>query len=64
LYSSYGRGVDKNGYTANFVETELIINVGEYFFSYLQVRGSVPIYWIYEQSYGGMNRSVKFLHSI
>jgi hypothetical protein len=28
------------------------------------LRGSVPLYWYEEQSYGGMNKAVKFLHSI
>ena len=64
LYSVSGRGVDKNGFTANLVETQLILNVSSYFFSYLQVRGSVPAYWMQEQTYGGLNKSVKFLHSV
>ncbi|KAK9451468.1 SacI homology domain-containing protein [Limtongia smithiae] len=39
------RGVDDEGNVANFVETETIFQVDGYFFSYTQIRGSVPIFW-------------------
>lgn len=39
------RGVDDWGNVANFVETEQILIVDGICFSYLQIRGSVPIYW-------------------
>uniref|UniRef100_A0A0N5AB61 SAC domain-containing protein n=1 Tax=Syphacia muris TaxID=451379 RepID=A0A0N5AB61_9BILA len=39
------RGVDADGNVANFVETEVIINVFGHNLSYVQVRGSVPVYW-------------------
>ncbi|EEA06523.1 endonuclease/exonuclease/phosphatase family protein [Cryptosporidium muris RN66] len=44
------RGVDDNGNVANFVETELqiCINTSDEWTSFLQIRGSVPVFW--EQS--------------
>ena len=39
------RGVDSHGSVANFVESELIILVGSQKFSFVQVRGSIPIFW-------------------
>jgi Phosphoinositide polyphosphatase (Sac family) len=38
------RGVDDDGNVANFVETEQIVITNNKNFSYLQIRGSVPIY--------------------
>ncbi|KAI0321997.1 SacI homology domain-containing protein [Amylostereum chailletii] len=39
------RGVDDDGNTANFVETETILSTDQNTFSYVQVRGSVPLFW-------------------
>lgn len=39
------RGIDDNGNVANFVETEQILIITDKVFSYIQIRGSVPIYW-------------------
>lgn len=40
------RGIDDDGNVANFVETEVILWVSPSIaFSYVQVRGSVPIFW-------------------
>ncbi|KAF8504208.1 DNase I-like protein [Gautieria morchelliformis] len=39
------RGVDDDGNCANFVETETIFNTDHICFSYVQVRGSVPLFW-------------------
>ena len=39
------RGIDENGNVANFVETELIIFIDSQEFSYIQVRGSIPVFW-------------------
>lgn len=45
------RGIDDDGNVANFVETEVIFwNPPGITFSYVQVRGSVPIFW--EQTAG------------
>lgn len=39
------RGVDENGYVANYVETEQSLIFGNHILSFVQVRGSVPVYW-------------------
>ncbi|KAK3113471.1 Inositol-1,4,5-trisphosphate 5-phosphatase 1 [Teratosphaeriaceae sp. CCFEE 6253] len=44
------RGVDDDGNVANFVETETIFCTDNICFSYVQVRGSVPLFW--EQASG------------
>ncbi|KAI5237129.1 hypothetical protein E4T42_09247 [Aureobasidium subglaciale] len=45
------RGIDDDGNVANFVETEVIFSTpGNTSFSYVQVRGSIPLFW--EQAAG------------
>ena len=39
------RGVDENGHSANYVETEQVLLFHSHTVSLVQVRGSVPIYW-------------------
>ncbi|KAJ7752739.1 SacI homology domain-containing protein [Mycena maculata] len=39
------RGVDDDGHTANFVETETLLTTDQHCVSYTQVRGSVPLFW-------------------
>ncbi|XP_069823840.1 phosphatidylinositide phosphatase SAC2 [Dendropsophus ebraccatus] len=39
------RGVDKNGNVANYVETEQFIHVHNHTLSFVQNRGSVPVFW-------------------
>jgi hypothetical protein len=39
------RGIDDDGQVANFVETEVILALGSVCLSYVQVRGSVPLFW-------------------
>uniref|UniRef100_A0A8C5QLI1 Inositol polyphosphate-5-phosphatase F n=1 Tax=Leptobrachium leishanense TaxID=445787 RepID=A0A8C5QLI1_9ANUR len=39
------RGVDKNGHVANYVETEQLIHVHNHTLSFVQTRGSVPVFW-------------------
>ena len=39
------RGVDDNGKVANFAETEQIILIDDEISSFLQIRGSVPLFW-------------------
>ncbi|ELT87336.1 hypothetical protein CAPTEDRAFT_220075 [Capitella teleta] len=41
----YMRGVDSEGHAANFVETEQIVEYGSTRSSFVQTRGSVPLYW-------------------
>lgn len=39
------RGVDDDGNVANFVETEVILNNGEQVYSFVEIRGSIPMFW-------------------
>ncbi|KAM8924171.1 phosphatidylinositide phosphatase SAC2 isoform 2-T2 [Pelodytes ibericus] len=39
------RGVDKSGHVANYVETEQLIHVHNHTLSFIQTRGSVPVFW-------------------
>lgn len=39
------RGIDDDGQVANFVETEVLLSTGSVCLSYVQVRGSVPLFW-------------------
>lgn len=39
------RGVDENGRCANYVETEQILKCAQHTVSFVQVRGSIPVYW-------------------
>ena len=39
------RGIDDDGQVANFVETEVILATDSVCLSYVQVRGSVPLFW-------------------
>lgn len=39
------RGIDHNGYVANFVETEQIIEYNGDKTSFVQTRGSIPLFW-------------------
>jgi hypothetical protein len=39
------RGVDDEGHVANFVESEQLLRFRNSTFSFLQIRGSVPVFW-------------------
>ncbi|GAB0094845.1 phosphatidylinositide phosphatase SAC2 [Sergentomyia squamirostris] len=39
------RGIDEQGHCANYVETEQILSFGSHQMAFVQIRGSVPIYW-------------------
>lgn len=39
------RGTNDDGHVANFVETEQVIFLDNEVSSYLQTRGSVPLFW-------------------
>lgn len=39
------RGIDETSNVANFVETELILNIFEHELSFVQCRGSIPVFW-------------------
>jgi hypothetical protein len=37
---------------ANYVETEFIFHIKNIYFSFMQVRGTVPLHWQYKYNYG------------
>lgn len=39
------RGISESGHVANYVETEQILTFGEHQMAFVQVRGSIPVYW-------------------
>ncbi|KAK4416886.1 Phosphoinositide phosphatase SAC6, partial [Sesamum alatum] len=39
------RGANSDGFVANFVETEQLIQVNGYTASFIQIRGSIPLFW-------------------
>ncbi|KAG4301089.1 hypothetical protein PCK1_002788 [Pneumocystis canis] len=39
------RGIDDDGNVANFVETETLLIINHFCFSFCQIRGSVPVFW-------------------
>jgi hypothetical protein len=45
LFRFQVRGVNDYGQVANFAETEQVIFLGDETTSYVQVRGSVPLFW-------------------
>jgi hypothetical protein len=40
------RGLDTHGHAANFVETEEILVCHNFVLSYVQLRGSLPVFWV------------------
>jgi hypothetical protein len=48
------RGIDKDGHVSNMVETEQILLFDEHSCSYIQVRGSVPLYWSQKGIFSGI----------
>eukprot|EP00833_Pecoramyces_ruminatium_P009944 jgi/Orpsp1_1/1183976/evm.model.c7180000087459.1 len=43
------KGIDNDGNIADFIESEIIFSTHEYIFSFLQIRGNVPIFWDHSQ---------------
>ena len=39
------RGIDDQSNVANFVESEMIINYEDKIYSFVQIRGSIPLFW-------------------
>lgn len=39
------RGIDEKGKVANYVETEQILVFKQYITSFVQTRGSIPLFW-------------------
>ena len=50
------RGIDNLGHVANFVETEQLIESKNEWFSFAQIRGSLPFYW---EQFKGIKVNVK-----
>jgi len=50
------RGIDDNSNVANFVESELIVSSEKHLYSYVQIRGSIPLFW--EQKQKGLNNII------
>jgi hypothetical protein len=42
----FSRGVDHSGNVSNFVETEQILMIEDSIFSHVQIRGSIPLFWM------------------
>lgn len=42
------RGIDQDGAVANFVETEQVVEFRDFRSSFVQTRGSIPLYWSQE----------------
>ncbi|KGG49934.1 hypothetical protein DI09_9p170 [Mitosporidium daphniae] len=57
------RGVDDDGNTANFVETEMILETDGKLFSFASVRGSVPVFWE-QQGFQIGNHKIQFTRSL
>lgn len=55
------RGIDDYSNVANFVETELIITYDNLLFSFLMIRGSIPIFW--EQKTKNLNSVISIKRS-
>ncbi|KAI8376741.1 SacI homology domain-containing protein [Choanephora cucurbitarum] len=41
----FSRGIDDQGHVSNFVETEQLVLYSDAILSYVQTRGSIPVYW-------------------
>uniref|UniRef100_A0A8R1DEZ9 SAC domain-containing protein n=1 Tax=Caenorhabditis japonica TaxID=281687 RepID=A0A8R1DEZ9_CAEJA len=62
------RGIDEDSNVANFVETELILNIFEHELSFVQCRGSIPVFWS-QRGYKYrppllINRSIEDAHGV
>lgn len=55
------RGIDDDSYVSNFVETEYITYTNKILYSYLQIRGSIPVFW--EQDTSLINAKVSITRS-
>ncbi|WFD08063.1 phosphoinositide 5-phosphatase [Malassezia vespertilionis] len=56
------RGIDDQGNAANFAETETVLVCGDLVYSYVQLRGSVPIYWE-QQGLQALNARIQITRS-
>ena len=56
------RGIDDQGYAANFAETETVLTFGDELLSYVQIRGSVPLFW-QQQGLQALNARIQITRS-
>ena len=56
-------GIDNEGNVANMVETEQIVNYNKQTYSYVQVRGSVPVYWSQKNIFSEIDTTFSFSQS-
>ena len=54
------RGVDDDGHVANYVETEQLVMMDNACTSFLQIRGSVPLFWEQVIITGVCRNNIKF----
>jgi len=43
------RGIDDSSNVANFVESEIILSYDQFLYSFVQIRGSIPLFWEQKQ---------------
>ncbi len=55
------RGIDDCSNVANFVESELIMNYEDKIYSFVQIRGSIPLFW--EQKQKGLANIISIKRS-
>jgi synaptojanin len=53
------RGLDDDGHTGNCVESELLISTHKHTFSFVQIRGTFPLFW--EQKQHGLVTEINLL---
>jgi len=56
------RGIDDNANCGNFVESETILSTESHVYSFVQIRGSIPLYW--EQKQHGLVTEINVLRSL
>jgi hypothetical protein len=57
------RGINSDAYVANFVETEQIMIYENYIASYVQIRGSIPLFWRHVDEYKGLVKDIEIMKS-
>ena len=56
------RGIDEQGNVANMVESEVILTHKELIYSFVQIRGSIPLFW--EQKQKGLKTVISVKRSL
>lgn len=55
------RGIDDQSNCGNFVETETILSTDLHIFSFVQIRGSIPLFW--QQKQRGLVSDIEILRT-